>query len=38
MHVIVLDTGEHAPICPDCEMASGDDLLVASVDDPESVL
>jgi hypothetical protein len=37
MHVIVLDTGEHDLICPDCQMASGDELLVASVDDPEPV-
>ena len=37
MNVIVLDTGEHDLICPDCQMASGDELLVASVDDPEPV-
>jgi hypothetical protein len=38
MHVIVLDTGEHALICPDCDMASGDELLVVVVDDPEILL
>jgi alpha-D-ribose 1-methylphosphonate 5-phosphate C-P lyase len=35
MHVIVLDTGEHALVCPDCEGAAGDDLLVAGLDDSE---
>jgi hypothetical protein len=38
MHVIVLDTGEHALICPECEMASGDELLVPGIDDQEPVL
>lgn len=37
MHVIVLDTGEHALICPDCEMASGDELLVPTIEDQEPV-
>lgn len=38
MHVIVLDTGEHTLICPDCQVASGDELLVPGIDDPEIVL
>jgi hypothetical protein len=38
MHVIVLDTGEHTLICPDCERASGDELLLPGIDDQEVVL
>ena len=33
MHVIVLDTGEHGLACPECDVASGDDLIVPGFDE-----
>jgi hypothetical protein len=38
VRMVSLDTGEQTLICPDCHLATGDDLLVAGVGDEEALL